>query len=204
MIIAGITGTIGTGKSTVTRMFAGLGAFVIDSDQLARQVVEPDKPAWHGIVDYFGRAILNEDNTINRQKLAALVFNDPVKLHELNSIVHPDVIREDRRLADERKLIDPNGLIIKDIPLLLEAGPEIARMLVDKIIVVYASPEVQLKRLIARGMSEPDARSRINSQVPVKDKLKFADFVINNDGSLEETGSQVKAIYEQLVRGKPA
>jgi dephospho-CoA kinase len=199
MIIAGITGTIGTGKSTVARMFADLGAYVIDSDAIARQVVEPGKTAWQGIVDYFGKDVLNNDRTINRPKLASLVFSDPDKLHKLNSIVHPEVLKEDQRQVEERKSIDPDGLIIKDIPLLLEVGPEVARMLVEKIIVVFANPEVQLKRLIARGMSEEDARSRIKSQVPVKEKMKFADFVIDNNGSLEETRRQVQDIYRQLL-----
>jgi dephospho-CoA kinase len=199
MIIAGVTGTIGTGKSTVVRMFADLGAFVIDADQLAHDVVKPGKAAWQGIVDYFGRDILNDDQTLNRQKLADIVFSNPEKLKKLDSIVHPEVLKEDQRLVEERRVADPNGLIIKDIPLLLEVGPEVAHLLVEKIIVVYASEEVQGKRLIARGLAEEDARSRIKSQVPVRDKMKFADFTINNDGTLEETGQQVKAIYDKLM-----
>jgi len=199
MVIAGITGTIGTGKSTVAAMFKDQGAFIIDHDQLAREVVEPDKKAWQGIVDYFGSSVLNIDRTIDRTKLAEIVFNDPDKRNKLNSIVHPEILNEDIRLVDERKVVDPNGMVIKDVPLLLEVGPEIARMLVDKIIVVYASPEVQFKRLIARGMSEDDARHRIATQIPVKDKLKNADFVINNDGTLEETRLQVQHVYSTLM-----
>jgi dephospho-CoA kinase len=203
MIIAGLTGTIGTGKSTVARMFAEMGAFIIDFDVLAHQVVEPEKPAWKGIVDSFGRDILNPDQTINRQKLAALVFNNSEKLQNLNSITHPEIAREEQRLVEERQRIDPNCIIIKDIPLLLEIGPEIAHMLVQKIIVVYCSPEVQLTRLIARGMTEEDARNRIKNQIPVKEKLQFADFVINNDGSLEETRKQAQNVYSQLMHGGP-
>jgi dephospho-CoA kinase len=191
MIIAGLTGTIGTGKSTVAKMFADMGAFIIDSDLIAHQVVAPGKPAWQAIKDYFGAAVLNDDQILNRQRLADLVFNDPEKLHQLNSIVHPEVLKEDLRQVEEKRLIDPDGMIIKDIPLLLEVGPEVARKLVDKIIVVYCSPEIQLRRLIARGMSEEDASNRI-------EKMQFADFVINNDGSLEETKQQVQSIYSQL------
>ncbi|MGD0355723.1 MAG: dephospho-CoA kinase [Dehalococcoidia bacterium] len=200
MIIAGVTGTIGTGKSTVARMFAELGAFVIDADQLAHDVVEPGKAAWQGIVDYFGRDILNADQTLNRQKLADIVFSNLEKLKKLDSIVHPEVLKEDRRLVEERKAANPNGLIIKDIPLLLEVGPELAYLLVEKIIVVYASEETQIKRLIARGLSEEDVRSRIKSQVPIREKMKYADFTVNNDGSLEETRQQVKAIYDKLMQ----
>jgi dephospho-CoA kinase len=201
MIIAGITGTIGTGKSTVAAMFGELGAFIIDADKLAHEVVEPGKPAWQAIIDNFGRQILNEDQTLNRQMLADIVFNDRAKLQVLNSLVHPEVLREDQRLVNERKSIDPNGLVIKDIPLLLEMGQNAARLLVDKIIVVYASPDNQLKRLIARGVGEADARNRIDNQVPVKDKMKFADFVINNDGALDETRVQVRAVHQQLMPG---
>jgi dephospho-CoA kinase len=201
MIIAGITGTIGTGKSTVAAMFGELGAFIIDSDKLARQVVEPGKPAWQAIIDYFGRELLNKDQTLNRQMLADIVFKDPAKLQALNSIVHPEIFKEDKRLVDGRKSLDPDGLIIKDIPLLLEMGRDIARLLVDKIIVVYASPEIQLKRLVARGVGEADALNRIKNQIPVKDKTQLADFVINNDGTLDETRAQVRKIYAQLTAG---
>jgi dephospho-CoA kinase len=201
MIIAGITGTIGTGKSTVAAMFGDLGAFIIDADKLAHEVVEPGKPAWQAIIDKFGRKLLNQDQTLNRQMLADIVFNDKAKLQVLNSIVHPEVFKEDQRLVNERKAADPDGLIIKDIPLLLEMGGDVARLFVDKIIVVYASPDIQLKRLIARGVSEADARNRINNQVPVKDKMKMADFVINNDGTLEETRVQVRTINQALISG---
>ena len=201
MIIAGITGTIGTGKSTVAAMFGDLGAFIIDADKLAHEVVEPGKPAWQAIIDNFGRELLNEDQSLNRQMLADIVFKDPAKLQVLDSIVHPQVLKEDQRLVNERKAIDPDGLVIKDIPLLLEMGRDVARLMVDKIIVVYASPEIQLKRLIARGMGEADARNRINNQIPVKDKMKLADFVINNDGTFDETRVQVEAVYQQLMSG---
>ncbi|MFA5079834.1 MAG: dephospho-CoA kinase [Dehalococcoidia bacterium] len=199
MIIAGVTGTIGTGKSTVAHMFEELGAFVIDHDRISREVVEPDKPAWQAIVDSFGREVLNEDRSINRQALADIVFKDKTRLHLLNSIVHPAVLNEDQRLVEERRRVDPEGLIIKDVPLLLEAGPDIAHLLVEKIIVVFASPEVQIKRLIARGVAEEDARNRIKTQLPVSDKTRYADFVVNNDGTLEETRQQVKDIYARLM-----
>lgn len=199
MIIAGITGTIGTGKSTVARMFQDMGAYVIDADELARKVVEPGKKAWQDIVGYFGQEVLNENKTINRQKLADIVFNNPEKLQKLNSFVHPEVLKEDQRLTEARKQFDPDGLIVKDIPLLLEANREIAMLLVEKIIVVYASPEIQLKRLTTRGVKEADARNRIKAQKPVTEKIKLADFVINNDGTLEETRQQVQKIYSQLM-----
>jgi len=199
MIIAGLTGSIGTGKSTVAQMFADLGAYIIDADQLSREVVKPGKPAWQKIVDYFGKDVLNDDLTINRSRLADVVFNDKAKLEKLNSIVHPEVLKEDALLVEKIKTVNPDGLIVKEIPLLLELGPELARKIVDIIIVVYASPEVQLKRLIERGMSEEDARNRIKNQIPVGDKIKSADFVVNNNGDLESTRAQVFQIYNQLM-----
>jgi dephospho-CoA kinase len=199
MIIAGLTGSIGTGKSTVAQMFADLGAYIIDADQLSREVVKPGKPAWQKIVDYFGKDVLNDDLTINRSRLADVVFNDKAKLEKLNSIVHPEVLKEDALLVEKIKTVNPDGLIVKEIPLLLELGPELARKIVDIIIVVYASPEVQLKRLIERGMSEEDARNRIKNQIPVDDKIKSADFVVNNNGDLESTRAQVFQIYNQLM-----
>jgi dephospho-CoA kinase len=202
MIIAGITGSIGTGKSTVAAMFAELGAYVIDADKLARQAVEPGKQAWKQIVQYFGEDILNGDQTVCRQRLADLVFNDPASLQKLNAIVHPEVLQEDNRLVEERRRIDPRGVILKDIPLLLEGGREAALALVDKIIVVYASPETQLNRLIARGMGREDALCRVRSQRPVSEKTDEADYVIDNDGALEDTRAQVRHVYDLLTRSK--
>jgi len=204
MIVAGLTGTIGTGKSTVASMFAELGAFIIDADKLAQQVVEPQKKAWQEIVDYFGKRVLNVDGTIDRQKLADIVFKDSEKLEKLNSIVHPAVLSEDARLVEQQMELNPDGLIVKDVPLLLELGPEIARAMVEIIIVVYASPTVQLKRLIARGMTEADAQNRIRTQIPVKEKMKSADYIVNNDGSLEETRQQVVQIYSKIMKKGPA
>lgn len=200
MIIAGLTGTIGTGKSTVSAMFRELGAFIIDADKLSHEVVEPGKKAWKEIIDNFGREVLNDDQTINRQKLADIVFSNKEKLQILNSIVHPAVLAEDARLVEEQRGKNPQGLVINDIPLLFELGPELMSQLADIIIVVYCSPEVQLKRLIDRGMTEADALNRIKSQIPIQEKVKSADFVINNDGTPEETRQQVRQIYNTLMK----
>lgn len=200
MIIAGLTGTIGTGKSAVSAMFRELGAFIIDADKLAHEVVEPGKKAWQEITDNFGREVLNDDQTINRQKLADIVFNNKGKLQILNSIVHPAVLAEVARLVEEQRGKNPQGLVINDIPLLFELGPELRSQLADIIIVVYCSPEVQLKRLIDRGMTKADALNRIKSQIPIQEKVKSADFVINNDGTLDETRQQVRQIYNTLTK----
>ena len=199
MIIVGLTGSVGTGKSTVTNFFRELGAHIIDWDELAREVIRPHSRAWKEIVGYFGKGILNADLTINRQKLAEIVFPDKMKVEKLNQIVHPEVFKEDERITSEIKSLDPDALIIKDIPLLFELTRPIV---VDKVVVVSASEQTQLRRLEEKGMSREDARRRIRSQLPLEEKIKSADFVIDNDGPLEETKRQVEEIYSLLRKGE--
>jgi dephospho-CoA kinase len=199
MIIVGLTGSVGTGKSTVANLFKELGAYIIDWDEMAREVTRPHSKAWEEIVEYFGKGILNADLTINRQKLAEIVFCDKEKVAKLNRIVHPKVFTEDERITNEIKGLDPDALIIKDIPLLFELTRPVH---VDKIIVVSASEQTQLRRLEEKGMNRKDAQSRIKSQLPLEGKIKTADFVINNDGLLEETKRQVEEIYSLLREGE--
>jgi len=199
MIMVGLTGSVGTGKSTVAKFFGELGAYVIDWDELAREVTCPHLKAWKEIVEYFGKGILSDNLTINRQKLANIVFSDKEKLAKLNQIVHPEVFEEDERITNDIKSRDPNALIIKDIPLLFELTRPI---FVDKIVVVSASERTQLRRSEEKGMSQEDAQRRIKSQLPLEGKIKSADFVINNDGSLEETKRQVEEIYSLLRKGE--
>ena len=199
MIIVGLTGSVGTGKSTVDNFFRELGAYIIDWDELAREVVRPHLKAWEEIVEYFGKDILNEDLTLNRQKLADMVFPDKEKVAKLNQLVHPQVFKEDERITNEIKSLDPDALIIKDIPLLTEVA---SPLFVDKIIVVAASEQTQIRRLGERGMSREDAQNRIKSQLPLDEKIKFADFVIDNDGTLEETKKQVEEVYSLLKKGE--
>jgi dephospho-CoA kinase len=199
MIIVGLTGSVGTGKSTVANLFKELGAYVVDWDELAREVTRPHSKAWKEIVEYFGKDFLNEDLTINRQKLAEVVFSDKEKVSKLNHIVHPDVLKEDERMNSEIKSLDPDALIIKDIPLLFELT---CPVYVDKIVVVSASAQTQLRRLEEKGITREDAKNRIKSQLSLEEKIKSADFVINNDGSLEETKRQVEEIYTLLITSK--
>jgi len=197
MIIVGLTGSVGTGKSTVTDFFRELGAYIIDWDELAKELVHPRLKAWKEIVEYFGKDLLSEDLTINSQKLAQIVFADKEKLEKLNQIVHPEVFREDEKITNEIKNLDPDAVIIKDIPLLFEVAHPI---FVDKVVVVAASEQTQLRRSEEKGMSREDAQSRIKSQLPLEEKIKSADFVINNDGPLEEIKRQVEEIYSLLKK----
>jgi dephospho-CoA kinase len=198
MTIVGLTGGVGTGKSTVAGFFKELGAFVVDFDELAREAIHPRTKAWKRIVEYFGNEILNDDLTINRQKLAETVFADSKELTKLNRIVHPEVFKEDERITNQVRKLDPGALIIKEIPLLFEVG---LRVDLDKVVVVSATSQSQLTRLERKGMSRKDAENRIKSQLPLEEKMESADFVINNDGSLEETKRQVEEIYS-LLKGR--
>lgn len=199
MIVAGLTGSVASGKSTVSRMFEALGAYVIDWDVLAREVVWPYQTAWNSIVDYFGAGILNGDMTLNREKLGKIVFADPEKLEVLNRITHPAVIEADEERVEEIGRNDPDAIVLKDIPLLFEIGYQAN---VDKTIVVNVGEENQLRRMIDRGFDPAEAQKRISAQMPLSEKIELADFVIQNDGSLVETEKQVKDIFDALCRLK--
>jgi len=183
-LVIGLTGGIASGKSTVSAMFADMGITVIDADIEARLAVEPGEKAYNDIVSHFGAEILEEEGAINRQKLGSIIFNNEDKRLLLNSIVHP-AVRE--RMAQKRELAEKANekAIVLDIPLLFESK---LTGLVEKIILVYVDEDTQLERLMKRnGFSEAEALSRIKSQMPLKDKVKLADAVIDNGGSIEET-----------------
>lgn len=192
MNIIGLTGSIGTGKSTVASLFQKLGARVVDLDELAHEVIYPHRSAWTKIVECFGTEILNEDSTIDRQKLAQIVFDDHDKLELLNQIVHPAIFQEDARLTSELIASDSEAMIVKDIPLLYESG---MANIFDKTVVVYTSEQRQLDRLIKKGFTKEHALQRIRAQLSVLEKVKLADLVINNNGSFESTKRQVEKAY---------
>ena len=196
MFIIGVTGSIATGKSTVSKFFVGLGAHLIDWDVLGHEVMRPQMNAWKGVTEYFGTEVLNADQSINRQVLGQLVFNRPDKLKKLNEIVHPEIFKEDQMLVRKIRREEPDALIVKEISVMSSEGKKI---LVDKAVVVCSSEENQIKRLAERGFTEEEAKRRIAAQLSTEEKLKFADFVIYNDGSMEDTKRQVKKIYHQIV-----
>jgi dephospho-CoA kinase len=196
MLRVGLTGSIATGKSLVSRYLQELGARNIDYDQLARDVVEPGLPAWQDIVGYFGEGILQPDRKLDRTKLGKIVFQDETKRRKLESFIHPRVYEEADRREEVFVEAVPNAIVVHEIPLLFEVGRD---RMVDKTVVVYASQENQLKRLMDRdGMSEEDARSRIRSQMSVEEKKRRASYVIDNNGTMEETKRQVQDLYREL------
>ncbi len=198
MIVVALTGGIASGKSTVARMFSELGAVIIDHDRLARSVVEPGKPAWRDIADWFGREVLNPDDTVNRAALASVVFTDPTRRKQLESFVHPRILREEEALTAEIGERDPHAVVVVDIPLLFEVG---LNSRFSRIILAYAPADVQLRRLMARdGLSREGALNRLKAQMPIEEKVSRADYVINNNGSTAETRIQVAKVFEELVR----
>lgn len=197
MLNIGLTGGIGSGKSTVAQFFKDKGAYLIDFDILAHKVEEPKGPAWKQIVEEYGQEILNEDNTINREKLGNIVFQDKKKREKLNSIVHPAVFEEWIRRMEEIKKEKEDAIVISDIPLLIEVG---LHKYVDLTILVYIPPEAQIERIMTRnGFTREEAEYRLNSQMCIDEKLPHADIVINNEGPLEETRKIVEKYWPDFI-----
>lgn len=191
----GLTGSIATGKSTVSRMLAELGAIIIDADKIAFDAVLKGKPACTKITDYFGKCILQENGEIDRKALGDIIFNDPDKKQVLNSIVHPEVFSEMARQVNEAEK-NPGAVIILDVPLLIESGMH--RGMSD-VILVYAPENVQLERLMARdNIDRASAMAKIRSQMPVDEKKKYATIVIDNSLNVNETYVQAVKVFDLL------
>lgn len=196
----GITGGIASGKSTVSGMLEEMGASLIDYDILARQAVEPETPAWRDIVGFFGKVVLFEDDTIDRKKLSEIVFREPEKRKALERFIHPRVDEECLRRVRALIQKDPHAIIQVSIPLMMERGDQ---SFFHKVILVYIPKDLQIERLIRRdGIAREQAESILHAQMPIDEKVKFADFVIRNEGRLEETRKQVEKVWETLKRNR--
>ena len=197
MKVLGLTGNIASGKSLVATMFEELGARVIDVDDIARMIVEPNQAAWNEIVGGFGDVILNQDKTINRKKLGDIIFNDKEKREILNNITHPRIMAIVRNKVEEYRNQNVELTII-EAALIVEKGG--LKDLIEKLIVVTSDKSSQIERLADRdGFSREEAMSRINSQMPADEKVRFADYIIDNSGSRYETNVQVQKIWEELT-----
>jgi dephospho-CoA kinase len=201
----GLTGTFGSGKSTVAEMFERCGADVIDADRLAHEAVEPGRPALAKIAERFGPEYILPDGSLDRKRMAETVFSSPERRAELNEIVHPCVIDEMNRLARElergagRKGAGP-GMIVLNVPLLLERG---LTEELDKIVVVTVGERERTQRAKRRdGLSEEEIARRVAAQWPQEKKAAMADAVIDNSGSLDATRRQVEAIYAHWMKMK--
>jgi len=197
-LLVGVTGGIASGKSTVAAMLEKKGAPMIDFDVLARVVVEPEEPAWKQIVAFFGEQVLNEDRTLDRKKLSDIVFHDMEKRKKLESFTHPQIRIEFVRMLNEITEKDPNAIVQVVIPLLLELN---LQYLFHKVVVVSVSQDEMVKRLAMRdGITEDAARKMLLSQLPMEEKVKYADFVLDNSGTVEETEKKVDRLWEELKK----
>jgi dephospho-CoA kinase len=196
MLIVGLTGGIASGKSLVARIFKDAGARIIDADRIVRELLEPGLPAWKEVSDHFGNAVLMPDTCIDRRKLGEIVFSDPEKRVWLNQCLHPRVFEvytvQVKRLSERA----PDAIIVFDAALLIETG---FHKKMDKTVVVYAHPDQQLARLMKRdGFSREQALARIESQMPLRDKRGYGDYVIENTGTREEAELQARAVFQRL------
>jgi len=201
MIHVGLTGGLASGKSFVGRSLADLGCFLIQADQLGHQVIEPGAEAYESVLALFGREILNADGAIDRRRLAARVFSNPEELKKLNALVHPPVKARERTLAAQFAREHPDGIAVTEAAILVETGSykDYARL-----IVAVCRPEQQIERAMERdGVSREEVLNRLSRQMPLEDKVKYADFVIDTSGSRETTLHQVRTVYEALRRLNP-
>lgn len=196
MLMVGLTGGAGSGKTTVSKILNAEGAYLIDADQIARELVEPHRPAWNELIKAFGKEILSEDGSVGRKKLAEKVFSDPAQRDLLNQILHPRIREEMKRRAKKIGQKDPGAIVVIDAALLVELG-DYRDM--DRVIVVTTTETQQIERLKERdGVSEEEARRILSSQMGLPEKLKVADFVIRNEGSLEKTRNRAKEVLREL------
>ena len=200
MITVGLTGGIASGKSLVAQILRRLGCEVIDTDAIARDVVVPGTEGWQAVVTEFGPQILAEDGTINRAKLASIIFADAGRREILNSLLHPLIIRAVGEQVAAIQARDPDAVVVVDVPLLIEC---VMQNDFDEVMVVWAPRETQIARLMARdGLREEDARERIASQLPLDHKRECATFVVENDADREKTAEQVEKFFLHLTRDR--
>ena len=181
MLLVGLTGGIGSGKSTVARILGEHGAVILDADVFARDAVRSGTDAFAAVVERFGADLVGPDGELERSKLASIVFADPVALADLEAIVHPEVRR---MIADGIQAeLDADHVVVLVNPLLIEMG---AHRDCDVVVVISTEPETQVTRTVARGMDEADVRARIAAQLPIEERARAADVLLDNEGSLED------------------
>lgn len=194
VLVVGLTGGIGSGKSTVASLLAEFGAVIVDADLLAREVVTPGGPAHEAVVERFGRDVVDTDGGLDRRALAALVFNDRAARQELNRIVHPAVHQEALKRVAAAGAANPEAVVVMDIPLLAEVGRD--RYPVAGVLVVDLPPELAVARLVAdRGFTEQEARARMAAQASRAERLAIADLVLDNSGDLDHLRSEVERAW---------
>ncbi|MBH5318482.1 dephospho-CoA kinase [Paenibacillus sp. GSMTC-2017] len=200
-MIIGLTGGIASGKSTVSEMLIDLGAKVVDADAVAREIVLPGEPALEAIASLFGQALLQEDGSLNRSALGAIVFKDANALRDLEAITHPAIRKRMQERIHRYAEQDPKQLVVGDVPLLFETKQE---HLYEGILVVYVPAKLQIERLMKRnGMTQEEAKRRVSLQLDIEEKRKRGNWIIDNSGSLDDTKKQVLQFWESQVRERP-
>ncbi|HEX6045804.1 MAG TPA: dephospho-CoA kinase [Pyrinomonadaceae bacterium] len=196
MLRVGLTGSIAVGKSFVTSVFAELGCHVLDADQTAREVVMPGAAGLKAVAEVFGEDVLASDGTLDRARMAAIVFGDESKRQQLNHVLHPFIIARQDEIMREWESEDPNGIGVIDAALMIESG---GYKRFDKLIVVHCRPEVQLERLMLRNnLSLAEAQQRVASQMPQEEKQKYADYLIDTSDGFEPTRTRTIQVYNEL------
>ncbi len=195
-LLVGLTGGMGSGKSTVSKLLAKAGAYIIDADEISRQLVEPGQPGWREIVETFGDGVLQQDQTLDRKKMADLIFQGAGNKKRLEAILHPKVFAEEKRQSEAETAKNPDGIVVLDAALLIESGNF---RKVDKVVVISCPEEEQVRRIVARGkFSEEEVRKRLRNQMPLSEKLKVADHVLRNDTTLEALEAGTNALFREL------
>jgi dephospho-CoA kinase len=196
MLRVGLTGGLASGKSFVGKTLAELGCFLISADELGHAVLEPGGEAYAPAIREFGAEIVEPDGRIDRRKLAALVFHDPARLTALNALVHPPVREKTRALLDEFASRDPDGIAVVEAAILVETG---RYRDFDRLILAVCGRELQIERAMARdNATREEVLDRMNRQMPLEDKIKYADYVIDTSGTKDETRARVRAVYDSL------
>lgn len=191
----GLTGGIASGKSTVARTFEGLGAVVVDADQIVRNLYRPGEAGYKAIVGHYGRRILSPSGDIDRAALSNIALATAESANELNRLIHPLVIEREHRLFEELEHSAADAIAIVEATLLLESG---GRQRYDKIVVVDIDPDIQLARAVGRRMEREEVLRRMGRQMPREERLRFADYVIENNGDIVNAEKQTRTVYEQL------
>ena len=193
----GLTGGMASGKTTVSRLFRAWGAFVADADEISRRALDPGMSCYERTVAAFGRDILYADGTVDRKKVAGIVFSDPKALAALNGIIHPYVRETIRAQSEQAYREAPDRLIVWDVPLLFETGYETE---VAKTVVVTARQDIRVRRIVERdGSTKAAALRRIRAQMPDREKVRRANVVIRNNGSLEELERRTRKVFDELL-----
>jgi len=196
MLVVGLTGGMASGKNTVSKMLEELGARIIDADAISRELVEQGKEAWQDIIKEFGAGILSPDGAIDRKKLGSIVFGSEEKRALLNKILHPKIIEEEHRRIEQFRNEDPGALVVVNAALLIESKNYLN---VDCLVIIDSDEEEMINRAMERDkLSRHEALGRLRAQINSKERLKYADYIIENKGSLEDLLGKARSLFEQL------